>query len=242
MDVSLALSLAVTPAATVSVPMPDTSPKSPLPVPSPSEEPRAIHHVDGMHTAGLSAEQSEDETGRWRKEASHQGKIDSQGSLDIATQGGSPAAEADFGAAPLLPETLRYELSVPKSSLTGVMNFSFAKQSNAGPVGTRQAADKGDATEQNSLGLMYLEGQDVEQIDVEAAKWFIKAANQGSPHGQTNLGVMYKNGRGVEQNDAEAVKWFTKAASQGDPSGQFNLGTMYEDGRGVEQNDVEAVR
>ncbi|KAF9162694.1 hypothetical protein DFQ26_003299 [Actinomortierella ambigua] len=241
-DVSLELSLAVTPVTTVNMPVPDTSPVALPLVLSPSEEPRAMHCIGGMYSAGHSAEQNDDEASRWQEKASDQRKSDSQIGLDFATQGGSPATETDFKAAPLPPAKLRYRLSVLKPSLVRVMTTSFTKQNNANAIVQLQAADTGNATAQNTLGLMYWNGRGVEQSDVEAVKWFIKAANQGSPSGQNSLGIMYENGRGVEQNGTEAVKWFTNAANQGYPSGQVSLGVMYADGRSVEQSDAEAVK
>ncbi|KAG0248958.1 hypothetical protein DFQ27_000514, partial [Actinomortierella ambigua] len=169
-DASLALSLAVTPVATVNVPVPGTRPMAPPVVPSPSEEPKAMHCVGDKYAAGLSAEQTDDEAARFHIKASNQGKSDSQSSLNIAAQGGLPAAETDFGAAPLRLEILRNKLAALESSLDRMMNISFTKQSNAEAVVKRQAADRGDATAQNTLGLMYLNGQDVEQSDVEAVK------------------------------------------------------------------------
>ncbi|KAF9160295.1 hypothetical protein DFQ26_005701, partial [Actinomortierella ambigua] len=244
-DISLELILAVTPVATANLLVPGPSPTAPPPVPSTSEEPRAMHCISDMYAAGLSAEQNDDEAGRLHKEASNHRKSDSQSSPDFATHGSSPATETDFGAAPLLPETSRYELAGLESSLDRIdrtMNILFTKQSNEGTVATRQAAERGDAIAQSALGLMYKNGRGVGQSDVEAVKWFTMAASQWHSTGQNNLGLMYKNGRGLEQSDVEAVKWFTQAAIQGNPSGQCNLGLMYKNGRGLEQSDVEAVK
>ncbi|KAG0247653.1 hypothetical protein DFQ27_001776, partial [Actinomortierella ambigua] len=132
MGVPLELSLAKTPVVTVNLPVPRTSPKAFPPVPSPSEEPRAMHCASDIDAAGLSEEQNDDEAARWHKQASSQGKSDSQSSLDIATQGDPPAVKADFGATPLLPETLQYEEAALKPSPARVMSISFTKQSNAG--------------------------------------------------------------------------------------------------------------
>ncbi|KAF9150031.1 hypothetical protein DFQ26_001712, partial [Actinomortierella ambigua] len=201
MGVPLILSLAGTPVATFNLPEPGTSPKAFPPVPPPSEEPRAMHWVGDIDAADLSAEQNDDEAARWHKMAPSQ---DSQSSLDIATQGDPPAVKADFGATPLLPETLQYEDAALKPSPARVMNISFTKQSNAGVVATRQAAERGDATAQVTLGLMHYKGRGVEQSDVEAVKWYTKAASQGEPDGQVKLGLMYVKGRGIQQSDTEA--------------------------------------
>jgi len=106
---------------------------------------------------------------------------------------------------------------------------------------TSAAAERGEASAQNSLGEMYKRGRGVARDDAQAVTWFRKAADQGLAGGQYNLGVMYAGGRGVARDDAQAVSWFRKAADQGDVDAQTNLGTMYLTGRGVAQDDAEAA-
>ena len=101
-------------------------------------------------------------------------------------------------------------------------------------------AEQGYLGAQLTLGLMYKNGQGVQQIDKEAFKWFRLAATQGDPTAQDILGLMYIKGEGVRQNDKEAVRYFRLAAEQGHPEAQVNLGVMYAEGRGVVQSDEEA--
>ena len=103
-------------------------------------------------------------------------------------------------------------------------------------------AERGDATEQNNLGFMYANGDNVEKDQVEALKWYRKAADQGLAAAQNILGNMYRNGEGVEKDYAEAVKWYRKSADQGDAVAQNILGIMYEKGNGVEKDYVEALK
>ena len=103
------------------------------------------------------------------------------------------------------------------------------------------AAELGNADAQYMLGLLYSNGQGVEQDQREAVKWYRKAAEQGHKSAQFNLGVRYDNGQGVEQDQTEAVNWYRKAAEQGHKSAQFNLGVRYDNGQGVEQDQTEAV-
>jgi TPR repeat protein len=58
----------------------------------------------------------------------------------------------------------------------------------------REAAEKGDAEAQYSLGLMYREGRGVPKDDVEAEDWFRKAAGQGFAKAQDSLAVMHRDG------------------------------------------------
>ena len=79
----------------------------------------------------------------------------------------------------------------------------------------QQLADKGSATAQLNLGIMYANGQGVAQNYAEAVKWYGLAANQGLAAAQHNLALMYTNGQGVPQNYVLAYKWFSLSAAQG---------------------------
>ena len=48
-----------------------------------------------------------------------------------------------------------------------------------------------DGEAQNSLSLMYANGEGVPEDDAEAVKWYRLAADQGDAYAQFNLGVMY---------------------------------------------------
>ena len=106
----------------------------------------------------------------------------------------------------------------------------------------RRAAEQGDATAQNRLGVMYSNGRGVPQDRAEAVRWYRLAADQGLARAQNFLGGMYSTGRGVPQDYAEAIHWYRLAAEQGLARAQNFLGMMYENGRGVQQDFVEAVR
>ena len=109
-------------------------------------------------------------------------------------------------------------------------------------AGTKVKAEAGDAEAQTNLGVMYDEGQGVEQSFKDAVKWYRKAADQGDADAQSNLGLMYYKGQGVEQDFKEAFKWYQKTADQGEAKAQSNLGVMYRDGLGVDQDFKEAVK
>jgi TPR repeat protein len=106
---------------------------------------------------------------------------------------------------------------------------------------TRVAADRGVASAQYNLGVMYENGMGVAKDSAQAVIWYRKAADQGLAQAQTNLGAMYENGIGVAKDSAQAVAWYRKAADQGDLQAQHNLGMMYTFGQGVEKNEAQAV-
>ena len=101
-------------------------------------------------------------------------------------------------------------------------------------------AEKGNASAQTNLGVMYRTGKGVPKDYAEAVEWYRLAAEQGYAEGQTNLGVMHEKGQGVTQDYAEAAKWYRLAAEQGHASAQTNLGVMFDRGQGVAQDNVLA--
>ncbi|MEO5364053.1 MAG: sel1 repeat family protein [Magnetococcus sp. DMHC-8] len=106
----------------------------------------------------------------------------------------------------------------------------------------RRAAEQGDSTAQNDLGMRYALGAGMPRDDQEAVKWFRKAAEQGDAEAQYNMGLMYARGQGVSQNDQEAMWWSRKAADQGYAKAQSLLGVMYEQLQGDPQAHQEAVK
>jgi len=105
---------------------------------------------------------------------------------------------------------------------------------------TKIKANQGEAQAQYMLGLMYKDGQGVDQNYVKAVELLSKAANQGYAAAQSNLGVMYANGQGVVQDYFKAVELYTKVANQGDAEAQYMLGLMYANGHGVVQDYFKA--
>ena len=85
----------------------------------------------------------------------------------------------------------------------------------AEPLTLEQRAVAGDAVAQYNLGVMYYEGQGVEQNFKDAAKWFRKAAEQGNAMAQYSLGFMYGKGDGVLQDDVTAYAWWDISAANG---------------------------
>lgn len=106
----------------------------------------------------------------------------------------------------------------------------------------RLAADRGNKSAQNNLGVMYENGYGVNRNYVEAARWYRLASEQGLDDAHFNLGVLYSDGRGVPKDDAKAVQLYRRAADEGHSSAQTNLGFMYFSGRGLPQDYVEAAR
>ncbi len=55
-----------------------------------------------------------------------------------------------------------------------------------------KAAENGDMNAEFNLGVMYENGQGVEQSDLKAAEWYQKAADNGHPEAPMALQVLYE--------------------------------------------------
>ncbi len=80
----------------------------------------------------------------------------------------------------------------------------------------QMAAQKGDASSQNALGVMYAKGYGVPLNYVRAAYWFTKSADQRFAAAIYSLGVLYQKGpTGIRQDLAKANNYFTASALAG---------------------------
>jgi hypothetical protein len=78
------------------------------------------------------------------------------------------------------------------------------------------AAQRGDASSQNTLGVMYAKGIGVPLNYVRAAYWFTKSADQRFGAALYHLGVLYKVGpNGIRQDLSKANDFFTASALAG---------------------------
>src|SRR5215471_1031560 len=104
----------------------------------------------------------------------------------------------------------------------------------------RKAAEGGDASAQNKLGLLYYEGKGVPQNYRLAKQWFAEAAKQGHAGAQVHLGTLYLHGEGAPQSDQMALFWFSQAAEQKEALAFAKLGSMNEKGQGILQDYIQA--
>jgi TPR repeat protein len=78
------------------------------------------------------------------------------------------------------------------------------------------AAQRGDASSQNTLGVMYAKGIGVPLNYVRAAYWFTKSGDQRFGAALYHLGVLYKVGpNGIRQDLSKANDYFTASALAG---------------------------
>jgi TPR repeat protein len=106
----------------------------------------------------------------------------------------------------------------------------------------RLRAEKGEASAEYRLGLIFESGEHGVRSEQEAHKWFLRAAFHGIAAAQAKVSEYCSDGRGIAKNDEDAFKWCRKAAEQGHAASQLRLAAMYRDGVGVERNPKEAKK
>lgn len=110
------------------------------------------------------------------------------------------------------------------------------------------ASAKGNSDAQNSLGVMYKYGYQVEQNYQSSFEWFAKSAKQKNPTGQYNLALMYEAGYS-DNNEKDQNKLYSKAlelyrlaAASGSAEAMNNIGVYYTNGYSIEENKEEAFK
>jgi TPR repeat protein len=105
----------------------------------------------------------------------------------------------------------------------------------------RRAADLGDPSSLNNLGVRYEHGWGVAQDYAAAMTWYRRAAAKGLPIAWDNIGRLYWAGQGVPADPVEAVKWFQRGADTGLVQAQINLAAAYAAGKGAPADPAKAL-
>ncbi len=96
----------------------------------------------------------------------------------------------------------------------------------------KSLADRGDASAQYNLGLLYHHGLGVKRQLGEAAKWYARAAENGDADAQKAIGDLYLKGFWGKKNYAKAATWYRKAAKQGHAEAKKSLRKLGAKGQG----------
>lgn len=103
-------------------------------------------------------------------------------------------------------------------------------------------AERGDVAAQFNLGVLYANGQGVQQDYDEAIKWYRMAAEQGDILAHSNIEALYASGKSKLTPPAEEAKKSPKAVPPVDAAEQLKRGEMYATGQGAPQNFAEAAK
>ncbi|MGC2467411.1 MAG: PDZ domain-containing protein [Candidatus Acidiferrum sp.] len=103
-----------------------------------------------------------------------------------------------------------------------------------------RGAELGDASAENTIGGIYLNGLGVQKDYAEALKWYRESAAKQFPAAEIRLGELYENGLGVSKDMEAALDWYRQAAGQGSALAEWIVGNAYFGGIGVPK-DQEAA-
>ena len=110
-------------------------------------------------------------------------------------------------------------------------------------------ANRGNGYACYDIGRMHLLGQDCEEDEEEAQRWFRDALEafqtaetfaKKKGYLRYRIGKCHAYGHGTEQNHEESARWFRQAVDENNPFAAYSLGGQYLRGQGVEQSDTEA--
>ncbi len=103
-----------------------------------------------------------------------------------------------------------------------------------------RSAELGSKDAMFNLGVIFFNGENVEENPKEAFKWFELAGFLGHIEAMYNLGIMYEYGEGVEQDPFKAIEWYEKSANEGYRDAMFNLGAIYAKGELMDKEPEKA--
>lgn len=116
-----------------------------------------------------------------------------------------------------------------------------------------QLASKGHYDSQLAAGLIFMDGERIEQSISKSAAYLTAASNNTYTHSftaeeksklaavQAAFSKIYEYGNGVPKNESRSFFWMKKSAQNGLPTAMFLVGANYELGTGTEQSKEQAV-
>ncbi len=102
-------------------------------------------------------------------------------------------------------------------------------------------AEKGFAEAQNAMGILYKNGDGVEQNIEQSIHWFHAAAGQDYAAAFYNLGVIYASEKYGKKDDTRAFAFYLKSAIKGNTKGHYETANCYAEGKGTDKNPELAL-
>lgn len=103
------------------------------------------------------------------------------------------------------------------------------------------ACDRDDAQGCARLGLVYLQGRDIQRDDWKAKAALERACDGGAGAGCFHLGWMLYRGRAAKRDIMQAQRLYARGCKLGELRACTSLGTMYERGDGVVRDFTRAL-
>ena len=97
-------------------------------------------------------------------------------------------------------------------------------------------SELGNHSEQFLLGLIFYEGEIMEENHEKAFYWINKSADWGYSNAQFYLGMMYFCGHGIEKDYNQSFRWLKKSAEQSHSEAEYYLSWHFKNGWGVTED------
>ncbi|HAC31310.1 MAG TPA: hypothetical protein DCF70_01625 [Treponema sp.] len=102
----------------------------------------------------------------------------------------------------------------------------------------KKAAEQNNTDAQNSLGMIYLNGEgDITTNETKAYQYFKKSADNGNTIAMNNMGYCCEKGIGCNVNPEKAFNWYKNSAESGNADGRFQVGLCFHSGYGCEKDE-----
>lgn len=190
-----------------------------------SGHPFAQEALGDLYASGLGVKRDMKSACDWWEKAALQGRLSAQHNLGTCFARGEGRA-ADVKEAMVWLQSAADQGYDQALCTMGELMLTGFGDKDEGIALCIQAAAKGAARAQVTVGGLYLTGTHVKKNLKEAAKWMEMAAAQGETNAEYTFGLMNRFGHGIEKNDADAEVWLEKAAQKGHPKAQYQLGEV----------------
>jgi len=118
----------------------------------------------------------------------------------------------------------------------GIVAHQMGQYEKAYNIMRSLAETSNHAYAQYYIGMMYLNGQGVQQNYAEAGKWFLKAAKNRVPQAHYKLGRLYFDGRGLPRDLERAYAWFRVGAMH---NHRLSINSLEEARSGLSETELK---
>lgn len=176
---------------------------------------KAQNAIAYLCATGQGTLQSDTDAFAWFSKAAQLGNPDAQNNLGYMFAKGRGTKMNREQAIKWYLEAAKRGHRTAQQNLYALNNDGLERkvQAPAGAEMVQLKADSGEALYQFLVGMSYLAGNGMHEIDEYAAlNWIKKAADQGYPAAEYQLGQFYSQGRVVAQDRDLAQYWISRAA------------------------------
>ena len=184
---------------------------------------------------------------KWCQKATDKGDATAANNLGVMYTGTYPGMKADLPKARLFFEkSLKLEpSSKARENLTALLGGQLGGEPDYDAAFKlyQIGAAQHDATDEDNLGILYINGKGAPLDTAKGVEWLNHAIKDGSTKALFDLGAMYVYGSGVPKDLARGMKLCRQAAVQGSPEGLFHMGIRTMNGDdGIQQDQIEGER